>query len=47
MWSDGDGRWRGSVQLSVQRRLLLLLSYHRCLRMILRSARDARGRRSG
>ena len=27
--------------------LLLLLSYHRRLRMILRSARTARGRRSG
>ena len=27
--------------------LLLLLSYHRRLRMILRSARAARGRRSG
>ena len=28
-------------------RMMLLLSYHRRLRMILRSARAARGRRSG
>ena len=35
------------VTPKIAKMLLLLLSYHRRLRMILRSARAARGRRSG
>ena len=40
--------WNGVECIAVQIfKLLLLLSYHRRLRLILRSARAARGRRSG